>query len=75
MKRSLSILFSVDGKMVILDSYVNGILSYIGQNESRAVFVGIGYVFQSTDVSVSCKVRNGCTVMSEIAVQSINRKI
>ena len=38
------------------------------------MFAIIGYVFQSTDVSVSCRARNGCTVMSEIAVQSINRK-
>ena len=45
------------------------------QNESQAVFVMIGYVFHSTDVSATRKVRNGCTVMSEIAVQSINRKI
>ena len=44
------------------------------QNESRVVFV-IDYVFHSTDVSASCRVRNGCTVMPEIAVQSINRKI
>ena len=29
MKRVLSILFSVDERMVILDSYVNDILSYI----------------------------------------------
>ena len=28
----------------------------------------IGYVFHSTDVSATRKVRNGCTVMSEIAV-------
>ena len=45
------------------------------QNESQAVFVMIGYVFHSTDVSATRKVRNGCTVMSEIAVQSINRNI
>ena len=32
------------------------------QNESRAVFVTIGYVFHSTDVSATRKVRNGCTV-------------
>ena len=29
------------------------------QNESQAVFVMIGYVFYSTDVSATCKVRNG----------------
>ena len=45
------------------------------QNESRAVFVVIGYVFHITDVSATRKVRNGCTGMPEIAVQSINRKI
>ena len=75
MKRLLSILFSVDDRMVILDSYVNDILSYIVAKRITAVFVRIGYVFQSTDVSASCRVRNRCTVMSEIAVQSINRKI
>ena len=40
------------------------------------LFVTIGYFFfHSTDVSASCRVRNGCTDMLEIAVQSINRKI
>ena len=77
MKRLLSILFSVDERMVILDSYVNDITFYhtLWQKESRTVFVRIGCVFQSTNVSVSCRVRNGCTVMSEITVQSINKKI
>ena len=45
------------------------------QNESQAVFVMIGYAFHITDVSVTRRVRNGYTAMSEIAVQSINRKI
>ena len=45
------------------------------QNESQAVFVMIGYVFHSTDVSATRKVRNGCTVKSEIAVQSVNKNI
>ena len=31
------------------------------QNESRAMFVRIGYVFQSTTVSASHRVRNGCS--------------
>ena len=76
MKRLLSILSSVDERIVILDSYMLMTFYHIlWQNESRAVFVRIGYVFLSTDVSASCRVRNGCTGMSEIAVQSINRKI
>ena len=80
MKRLLSILFSVDERMVIL--YVHMFIHMLTtvyrillQNESQAVFVTIGYVFHSTDVSATRKVRNGCTVMSEIALQSINRKI
>ena len=44
------------------------------QNESWAVFVTIVQGFHSTDVSASCGVRNWCTVMSELAAQSINRK-
>ena len=75
MKRLLSILFSVDERIVILDSYVNDIPSYIVAKRITGRIVRIGYVFHSTDVSASCRVRNECTVMSEIAVQSINRKI
>ena len=76
MKGLLSILFSVDVRMVILDSYVNDSLSYIIlKSESQAMFVTTGYVFHSTDVSATGRVRNGCIVMSEIAVQSINRNI
>ena len=50
MKRLLSIIFSVDERMVILESYVNDSLSYIVENGLRAMFVTIGYIFRSTDV-------------------------
>ena len=73
MKCLLSILFSVDERMVILDSYVNDSLSYIvAKRITGRVW---NDVFHSTDVSASCRIRNGCTVMSEIAVQSISSKI
>ena len=76
MKRLLSILFSVDERMVILDSCVNDILSYIVANLiTGRVCNDRLFFFQSTDVSAACRVRKGCTVMSEIAVQSINSKI
>ena len=75
MKRLLSILFSVDERMVILHSYVNDSLSYIVAKRIAGRVCNDSYVFHSTDVSATRKVRNGCTVMSEIAVQSINRKI
>ena len=70
MKRLLSILLSVDERMAILDSYVNDSLSKI---VAKRMAGGVCNVFHSTDVSATRKVRNGCTVMSEIAVQSINR--
>ena len=52
MKRLLSILFSVDERMVILDSYVNDSLSYI-MAKRIAGRVGIDRLcfFHSTDVS------------------------
>ena len=134
MKRLLSILFSVDERMVILDSYVSDSLSYIVAkrithrvcndgpsfsqygcfhrtlqrvrlaNRGRLLLrtpvlshLGLAFVIMlrpffpelvmSTDFlgfehpsvlqfcSASCRVRNGCTVMSEIAVQSINSNI
>ena len=75
MKRLLSILFSVDERLVILDSYVNDSPSYIVANIGKGRVCNDRLCFYSTDVSATRKVRNGCTVMSEIAVQSINRKI
>ena len=44
MKRLLSVLFSVDERMVILDSYVyrQSIYNILLQNELQAVFVTIG---------------------------------
>ena len=71
MKRLLSILSSVDERLVTPDSYVNDNLSYIVENESRAVFVRIGYVFQSMDVSASCSVshvRNSSTVHKQYKI-------
>ena len=73
-KRLLSILFSVDERMVILDSYVRDSLSYIVAQRIKGRVCNDRPSFNSTNVSASCRVRNGCTVMLEIAVQSINRK-
>ena len=75
MKRLLSILFSVDDRMSILDSYVNDSLSKIVAKRIAGRVCNDRLCFHSTDVSATRKVRNGCTVMSEIAVQSIHRKI
>ena len=66
MKRLLSILFSVDERRVILDSYITTIYHILWQNESQVVFVTIGYVFHSTDVSASCSQKRVYDVMSEI---------
>ena len=75
MKRQLSNLFSFDERMVILDSYVNDSLSYIVAKQITDRVCDDRLCFHSTDVSASCRIRNGCTVMFEIPLQFINRKI
>ena len=75
MKRLLSILFSVYEIMVIVDSYVNDSLSYIVAKRIAGRVCNDSPCFYSTDVFATRRVRNKCTVVSEIAVQSINRKM
>ena len=61
--------------MVILDSYVNDILSYIVAKRITGRVCKDGLCFSKYGCFCITYSQTRCTVMSEKAVQSINRKI